>query len=121
MLFRSFFDSEIGRRILCSEQVWREFRFSLMTDVRELLKEETEEEKILLQGVVDCCFLENGELVLLDYNTDGVFSDSEIKERSEHYRIQLETYAGALERIFGCRVKERWLYFLRPETAVALT
>ena len=117
---RLFFESEIGKRIRAAERVWREFRFSLLSDVRDLIPGEEAEEKVLLQGVIDCFFLEEGELVLLDYKTDRVEKDDEIRGRAEHYRRQLETYAGALGRIFGLPVKEKLLYFLRPEKAVKL-
>ncbi len=117
---RLFFSSDIGLRIRRAEKLWREFRFSLMTDIRELLPGETAEERVLLQGVIDCFFLENGGLILLDYKTDRVEKEEEIRERAEHYRTQLETYARALNRIFGLPVKEKMLYFLRPGTKVIL-
>ena len=92
---RAFFESEIGRRIRAAEKVWREFRFSLMTEAAELIPGEklSAEEKILLQGVVDCFFLERGELVVVDYKTDRIRGEAELNDRSEHYRPQLETYA----------------------------
>ena len=117
---RLFFSSDIGLRIRRAEKLWREFRFSLMTDIRELLPGETAEERVLLQGVIDCFFLENDGLVLLDYKTDRVEKEEEIRGRAEHYRPQLETYARALNRIFGLPVKEKLLYFLRPGTKVIL-
>ena len=116
----AFFASPLGSRIRVAEKLWREFRFSLMTDVRELLPGETEQEKVLLQGVVDCCFEEDGKLVLVDYKTDRVSGKEQIRERAEHYRIQLETYSRALERIFGLPVKEKILYFIRPAATLWL-
>ena len=117
---RQFFASGIGERIRRAEKVWREFRFSLLSDIRELLPGEEAEEKVLLQGVIDCFFLEEGELVVVDYKTDRVETDEEIQSRAEHYRRQLETYADALRRIFGLPVKEKLLFFLYPEKAVKL-
>ena len=117
----AFFSSGIGRRLLSAEKVWREFRFSLLSDAGDLLPGEEAEEKILLQGIVDCCFLENGELVVVDYKTDRANEEDALRERSEFYRIQIETYARALERIFCIPVKEKILYFLGPGTAVEIT
>lgn len=117
---RLFFASDLGGRIRRAEKVWREFRFSLLSDIRELIPGEEAEEKVLLQGVIDCFFLEEGELVLVDYKTDRVEKEEEIQSRAEHYRRQLETYAGAMRRIIGLPVKEKMLYFLRPEKAVKL-
>jgi ATP-dependent helicase/nuclease subunit A len=64
---------------------------------------------VLLQGVIDCCFEEEDGLVLLDYKTDYVApgGTAEIKER---YRLQLDYYAAALERITGKKVREKYIY-----------
>lgn len=117
---RDFFASSVGRRILCADRCWREFRFSLMTDIDLLLHSDTDGEKVLLQGIVDCCIEERGELVIVDYKTDRVTGEEEIRERAENYRIQLETYAMAIERIFNKPVKERILYFIMPGAAIAV-
>ena len=114
-----FFASETGKRILHAEQKWREFRFSLLCAAKDLIPGEDAEDQILLQGVIDCCFIENGELVVVDYKTDRV-SEQEASHRAEHYRTQIEAYANALTRIMGLRVRERILFFLQPGIAVSL-
>ena len=116
---RAFFESELGRRVLHAEKVWREFRFSLLTEARELLPVESEGDKVLLQGVADCFFLEEGGLVLADYKTDRVGPD-DVMARAEYYRVQLDTYAKALERIFRMPVKEKYLYFLSLRKTIRL-
>ena len=74
----------------------------------------------LLQGSVDCFFEEDGGLVVVDYKTDRVAGEEQLAARAESYRIQLDTYAYALRRIFGLPVRERILYFLRPGRSVTL-
>ncbi|MCM1381240.1 MAG: PD-(D/E)XK nuclease family protein, partial [Muribaculaceae bacterium] len=59
------------------------------------------------QGIADCMFAEDGEIVLIDYKTDRVNSESVLTAR---YDLQIKLYAAALERIFGMRVKEAYLY-----------
>ena len=105
------FASGIGKRILSADKLMREFKFSLLCDAGQVFGE-AEGEEVLLQGVVDCCLEEQGELVIVDYKTDAVRTDSEIRERSRVYEGQLRAYAGALERIYRKRVKECVLYFL---------
>ena len=61
---------------------------------------------------MDCCFLEGGALTILDYKTDAVTSDT-WRERAERYRVQLETYAYAMERVLGYPVRQCILYFLQ--------
>ena len=62
--------------------------------------------------------LAHGEIVLVDYKTDRVQTEDEIRQRAEHYRIQLETYAGALELLRSCgcvagdSCKEEFVYLV---------
>ena len=115
--------SPLGKRMAAAFRAGtmkREFRFSLLVDAEQLLFSSPSEEKILLQGVVDCFFEEGGEIVIVDYKTDRVFDEQKILERSEFYRGQLEAYAGAVSRICGKNVKECILYFLAPAKEVSL-
>ena len=107
------FRSELGRRMLRAEKPLREFRFSLLLDA-ERLYPGAEGEQLLLQGVVDCCLEEDGELVIIDYKTDNVRTGDEIAQRAALYRGQLAAYAEALSRIFKKNVKEGVLFFLTP-------
>ncbi len=100
------FASSLGKRMLGAEKPLREFRFSLLVPAGDT------GEELLLQGVVDCCIEEEGQLVIIDYKTDSVKTPEEIKARAEHYRPQLMAYANALGRIFKKPVKECLLFFL---------
>ena len=113
------FRSELGGRMLRAKEPLREFRFSLLLDAKRLYPEVAGEE-LLLQGVVDCCLEEDGELVIIDYKTDSVRTEAEIAARAELYRGQLAAYAESLTRIFGKRVKEGVLFFLTPGRTVRL-
>ncbi len=110
--------SGLGRRICASERVWREFAFSLLRPACELYPGAGGDE-ILLQGVVDCCFVEDGALVVVDYKTDRV-SAGAAAARAENYRRQLEAYAWAMSRITGLETRERIVYFLTARCAVRL-
>ena len=71
----------------------------------------------LVQGVIDCCFMENGKWVLVDYKTD---SASDIPGVMEKHRPQLVIYGDALERITKIPVKERVLYLVRAGVGVQI-
>ena len=77
------------------------------------------DDSVLLQGVVDCFFEEDGELVVVDFKTDHV-SRAQLDERAEHYRPQLEAYSMALTRVMGKKVKEKVLYFFSAGEEVRL-
>ena len=66
-----------------------------------------QEEKVLIQGIIDAWFEEEGELVLVDYKTDRISAPEELLLR---YRGQLKYYQMALEQLTGKKVKEKLLY-----------
>jgi ATP-dependent helicase/nuclease subunit A len=112
-----FFGSPLGRRMLKSTRVMREVPFNIeitSTDVyRELAPDIYGGENIILQGVIDCCFEEDGKMILVDYKTDryGVCdSVPGIDGIKEKYRSQIEYYAAALRRITGKPVGGKYLY-----------
>ena len=75
------------------------------------------EQIALLQGAVDCVFEENGGLILVDYKTDYVKEEQELKNR---YCRQLSLYALALEQTTGLKVTEQYLYSFSLGEAVRI-
>jgi len=105
-----FLDSSIIKRIRASNNVKREFRFSILCDIDESIANSTVDRQ-LLQGVIDCFFEENNEIVIVDFKTDKVTSTT-IHEKVRQYSFQLNEYAEALQRIIkNCTIKEKVLYF----------
>ena len=105
------FSSPLGERMRSADKVHREFRFSVLCDASELISAAPHEE-LLLQGVVDCCLEEKGELIIVDYKTDYISSEAQLEEKKEYYSSQVKAYSYALSRIFSMPVKETVLYFL---------
>ncbi len=68
-----------------------------------------EDELVLIQGIIDAYFEEDGELVVMDYKTDRVRTGEELVRR---YKTQLDYYARALHQLTGMRVKEKLIYSL---------
>ena len=62
---------------------------------------------MLIQGIVDACWLEEDALVILDYKTDAV---SSAKQLTDRYQIQLDLYARALQKATGKKLKEKLIY-----------
>ncbi len=103
-----FLTSDLGMRLRKAATVKREWMFTLKMSTEEALGIPSEE-MLLVQGAVDCCFLEGQEWILLDYKTDRAQDEEALAAR---YRPQLLLYARALERITGKRVREVWLCLL---------
>ena len=114
----AFLASPLAERIRRDEQALREYPFTLLVNADDYVGEVNGEE-LLLQGVVDCCFREDGKLVVVDFKTDRIQPGEEV-QRAAVYRGQLEAYSKALEKILQTEVKEKVLYFFATDTAYTL-
>ena len=114
----AFLRSPLAARIRSAEKVWREYRFALLMPAERYAKG-AEGEELLLQGVADCVFEENGALTVVDFKTDRVTAE-EALQRAELYRPQLQAYSDALSRIMEKPVSQRILYFFRSGTEISL-
>ncbi|MGN0572455.1 MAG: hypothetical protein ACI4IX_00810, partial [Acutalibacteraceae bacterium] len=71
---------------------------------------EADGEVIIIEGVADCAFVENGKLVIVDFKTDRANSAQELADR---YRDQLSVYRRCLSEVLGLPVKETLIYSFR--------
>ncbi|MDI9476453.1 MAG: helicase-exonuclease AddAB subunit AddA [Natronincolaceae bacterium] len=106
-----YFNSEIGKRMLGANKVYRESVFVIEKPADDIVEGlfENSEEKLLVQGIIDCYFEEEDGLVLVDYKNDTVFN-GDIFGIVARYKTQLCIYKEALERITAKNVKETYLY-----------
>ena len=100
---KKFFLSPLGQRALNAREVHREWAFNLKGPMRTMI-----------QGVIDLCFLEDGQWVLADYKTDRADGETLLRR----YALQLRWYARALGEITGLPVKETLLFSLRAGEAL---
>ncbi|WP_034422323.1 helicase-exonuclease AddAB subunit AddA [Thermanaerosceptrum fracticalcis] len=106
-----FFHSPLGQRMRKAEKLLREVTFTLVLPVAELYPEVEDypEEKILVQGTIDCLWEESEGFVLMDYKTDLVTEETMENLRSR-YHIQMMLYSRAAEQILKKPVREKILY-----------
>ncbi|MDD7739735.1 MAG: helicase-exonuclease AddAB subunit AddA [Fusicatenibacter sp.] len=110
----AFASSRIGKRMKKAFEkgtLRREQPFVMEISAKEADPSYPEEEKILIQGIIDAWFPEGDGLVIVDYKTDRV-TDSTGRMLVERYEKQLDYYREALERLTGQKVKERCIYSL---------
>ncbi len=106
-----FFQSPLGQRLVESPQMEREFKFSMLVPAADYYPIAEEGEQVLLQGVVDCWFVEaDGTVTVLDFKTDRVTAQS-VEERAKEYRPQLEAYSRALSQALERPVGRCVLWF----------
>ena len=104
----SFFESEIGRRMLASTEVHREWNFNLLVP---------EYNDMILQGIADCVFREEDGWILLDYKTDSDATEAEMRRK---YTEQLDWYARAIKSLTGLPVIEKWIWALSAGQAIQI-
>ena len=123
---KKFFISKLGERMLSAynrgDIVYRELPFYTEIDVHRIdpdLPKEVEGDKVRLQGVIDSFFYEDNEVILLDYKTDYVEQGNE-EELINKYRMQIQYYKEALEKITKAKIKECYVYsfYLEKEILV---
>ena len=113
-----FLQDSLAKRMALAAQagkLYREQPFVLGIDAKRLNEKFPEEEKVLIQGIIDVFFVEEDGIVLLDYKTDRVASGEELWNR---YETQLDYYEEALCKLMGIPVKERVLYSFGLERCV---
>ena len=71
----------------------------------------------IIQGIIDAFFIEDGEIVVVDYKTDRVNESTTLRER---YDLQLDYYAKALTRLLDKTVRERIIYSTALKSAITL-
>ena len=105
-----FLATDLAKRMKAAEEagkLYKEQPFVLSLPASEVNPELASDESVLLQGVIDAYFEEDGELVLLDYKTDSRVDEEELIKR---YRAQIKYYRAALEKLEGKPVREAYLY-----------
>ncbi len=106
----TFLSTDLGQRMgeaFRRGELVREKPFMMGVSARELDDKFPENEMVLVQGIIDAWFIEDGEIVLLDYKTDRVDEEETLIRR---YKLQLELYKRALEAATNKKVKEVYIY-----------
>lgn len=113
-----FLETPLAKRMWEAQkrgELYREQPFVLGIAADKLNPDFPAEEKVLIQGIIDAFFVEDGEIVLLDYKTDKVLNAKELWDR---YEAQLDYYEEALSKLMQMPVKERILYSFSLEECV---
>ena len=95
-----FFKSDLGKRMLASKEVLREMPFTMKLNNKD---------QTVLQGILDVCFKENDEYVLIDFKTDAKLN---LKQLGESYKNQILLYQQAILTITGKPPIYSYLYSL---------
>lgn len=117
----TFYQSELGKRMQRAYEqghLHREQQFILTLPACQVSSDWSSREPVLLQGVIDAYFEEDGQIILLDYKTDGRVTEEELRNR---YHRQFDLYRTALEQISGKTVTEMYLWSFSLEKAIVMS
>ena len=107
--------------MIAAEKVFKEYEFTFGIPVRELYPDVPQEvagnEKVVIEGVADCAFVENGELVIVDFKTDRAQNGEELAGK---YKEQLSVYRRCLAEVIGIPVAQTLIYSFRLGETVEL-
>ena len=112
-----FFSSDLGQRLINAKRIERELPFSMLFEGKRVYDTLEDGENLFLQGIIDTAFEEDGEWVLVDYKTDRVKSGEDLIKR---YKIQMDLYKEALQRLTGMPVKACYIYSFRLHDAIII-
>jgi len=111
-----FFTSGTGRMIKNAKEVKREYMFGVSIPAKNFIADTASEREIMLQGIIDCLVITENGIAIVDYKTDRVYDESDTVEK---YRVQLECYKYAAEKIFKKPVISKILFML--DSGMAMT
>ena len=98
------------------KELFRERKFLL--GIGGQTAQNNSEDMMIVQGIIDVCFIEDGKYVLADYKTDRVQKMSELVEK---YHVQLESYKQALEQISKIPVSEMIIYSIELQDEITIS
>lgn len=109
-----YYGSPIGLRMKAAAaagMLYREQPFVMSVPAKRVEEKYSEHDTVLVQGIIDAYFEEDGEMVLLDYKTDRTSGVDKPEEMLRgRYEEQLKLYADAISRATGKNVKEKLIY-----------
>ena len=113
----AFFGSDLGRRAAAAAA-----RGTLMREKPFTLRTVRGGREMLVQGVIDCCFEEDGRMILIDYKSSfirpGERHEAELERIRDEYKVQTDLYSEAVEKGTGKEVGEAYLYLFASGEAI---
>ncbi len=108
----AFLNHPLARRMAQAAvrgQLFREQQFVLSVSAGDIRPDWNFGGQVLIQGIIDAYFIEEGQIVLVDYKTDFVKSE-EASSLYRKYAVQLDYYETALTRLTHFPVREKLIY-----------
>lgn len=115
-----FAESDLFKRMKAADErgeLKKEQPFIMSIPVKEINPDSDSDESVVVQGIIDVCFMEDGRYVIADYKTDRV---DDMQSLVNSYHVQLEFYKKALEAASGNEVSELIIYSIELDDQITL-
>lgn len=103
----TFARSPLAEKMKTASAIRKEMPFSILLPARSFYPDCEEGENIFLQGVMDCLLEYEKDFIIIDYKTDRTMTEEELKN---HYKIQLQVYGEAAEKLLRKPVSHLYLW-----------
>lgn len=115
-----FFSSDMAQRIRQADNIHKEQPFSMLMQPHEIAlctEPMVPAEWVQINGIIDCYFQEQNDIVLVDYKSDRIYQENTLIEK---YKLQIQMYREALRRGTGMPVSQCYLYSFAMGRAIAV-
>lgn len=109
-----YFMGPLGQRMLKGQRIYREKAFNYKANVEE------SKDYMLIQGIIDCYFLEGKDYVLIDYKSDYYSDEKDKEELIQNYTPQLQLYKRAIEELTKKNVRQTYIYLFHKNQIVEI-
>ncbi|MBQ8299040.1 MAG: helicase-exonuclease AddAB subunit AddA [Clostridia bacterium] len=112
-----FMQSDLYKDLMNSKRIYREIPFNLSVSAKNVFKFENDsnDDEIMVQGIIDLYYENEEGLVLVDYKSDRLHNANDFINR---YKKQLEYYKMALETITHKKVTNAFIYSFEMEKTI---
>lgn len=113
----NFLTSDLGKRMLNSNNVQRECSFYAEISGKDISLSEIGD-NTAIQGQIDMFFEEEDGIVIVDYKSD---TEKNLEKEKDNYSLQVKIYAKVAPKLFGKPVKEMYLYSFSSNKAIEIS
>lgn len=118
-----FFQTDLGRAAIdAGERTLREAMFLTTVAPQEYdpdVSSDHPHDQLLLRGQIDLLIPHADGFNLVDFKTDRI-DQGQVPQANDRYRVQIDLYARAVERIWKRPVHGRFLVYMHPRVVGAL-
>ena len=100
------------KKAYANNQLYREQHFLMGVPACEINSNTTSKETMIIQGIIDLCFVENDKYVIVDYKTDKVLMVAYMNEEAFNLTVKTGkmTYFSRSRMKSGLKVLHRGIF-----------